>query len=140
MSTLRSIADADIEGKKVLVRADHNVDIDENGALKSDKKIRATLPTISLLLSKNARVIIMTHVGRPKGKVDHRYSTRKVSEALQALLPHTVVTHIGSTVGSEVEKAAESLQPGHILYLENVRFLPEEEGDPAEQKMLGRTL
>ena len=55
MSTLRSISDANVEGKKVLVRADHNIDIDENGELKSDKKIRATLPTIELLLSKNAK-------------------------------------------------------------------------------------
>ncbi len=140
MKAFPLLTDIDFSGKRVLMRVDHNVDVDADGNLKSDEKIRATLPTIELLLKQKARLILMTHVGRPKGKVDPRYSTAGVAAHLQTLLPDTRVRQIPQTVGPEAEKAAEALQPGHILYLENVRFSPDEEGEPEQQKVLGAKL
>ncbi|MBI5155790.1 phosphoglycerate kinase [Candidatus Peregrinibacteria bacterium] len=140
MASYHLLSDIDFSGKRVLMRVDHNVDVDEDGKLKSDEKIRATLPTIELLLKQKAKLILMTHVGRPKGKVDPRYSTAGVAAHLRTLLPNTGVKHITSTVGPEAEKAAIELEGGHILYLENVRFSPDEEGEPEQQKVLGQKL
>lgn len=138
MPQFKTLEDAPaLKGKRVLVRVDHNVDIDPNGVLKNDEKIRATLPTIKHLLQEGAKVILMTHVGRPKGKVDPRYSTAGVAKHLQSLLPGISITHITQTVGPEVEQAVAALGNGAILYLENVRFYPEEEGDEAQQKAFG---
>ena len=137
MKTFTLLTDIDFAGKRVLMRVDHNVDIDEDGKLKSDEKIRATLPTIELLLKQKAKLILMTHVGRPKGKVDARYSTAGVAAHLQTLMPKISVKHIPFTTGPEAEKAAKELEEGHILYLENVRFSPDEEGEGEQQKALG---
>lgn len=140
MKTFANLSDIDFSGKRVLMRVDHNVDVDSDGKLKSDEKIRATLPTIELLLKQKAKLILMTHVGRPKGKTDPRYSTAGVALHLQTLLPKISVTHIPFTTGPEAEKAAKELEDGHILYLENVRFSPEEEGEAEHQKAMGAKL
>ncbi len=140
MPSYRTLKDADSAGKRVLVRVDHNIELDPTGALKNDEKIRATLPTIEHLLKSGAKVILMTHVGRPKGKVDPKFSTVNVANQLQKLLPHTSVTHLQQTVGPDVENAVQNLQKGHIVYLENVRFQKEEEGSPEEQASFGKQL
>lgn len=138
--TIRSLADASFDGKRVLVRVDHNIDTNENGELKNDEKIRATLPTIQKLLAGGARVILMTHVGRPKGKPVPKYSTVTVAERLKSLLPGVSLTHVPQTVGPEVEKAVQALEKGSIVYLENVRFQPEEEGEPEQQAAFAKKL
>lgn len=140
MPTYRLLKDADVSGKRVLVRVDHNIETDLNGVLKNDEKIRATLPTIEYLLKKGAHVILMTHVGRPKGKRDAKFSTIIVAIQLQKLLPHVHVQHLTKTVGPEVESAVRAQTPGTIVYLENVRFQKEEEGTPGEQAVFGKRL
>ncbi|MDD5103076.1 MAG: phosphoglycerate kinase [Candidatus Peribacteraceae bacterium] len=134
------LKDAKLKGKRVLVRIDHNIETDASGKLKSDKKMRALLPTVELLLKMGARLILMTHVGRPKGKPDPRLSTRAVAEHLKTLLPRVSITHTTDIVGPQVEKLASALKDGEILYLENVRFSPAEEGNPAEQAAFGKEL
>src|SRR3989344_1701230 len=140
MPKYRSLTDADVRGKRVLMRVDHNIELDPTGALKNDKKIRATLPSINHLLKHGARLILMTHVGRPKGKADPKLSTATVATHLQTLVPNTRVTHVTETVGPAVQKAVSTLKDGQILYLENVRFSKAEEGSPTEQEQLGKDL
>lgn len=130
----------DLAGKRVLVRVDHNIALDASGKLKNDEKIRATIPTIKYLLEKEAKVILMTHVGRPKGKTDAALSTRSLAEHLRALLPGVSVAHVPATVGPAAESAVAALKNGAILYLENVRFHAEEEGEPDEQRAFGKSL
>ncbi|NOS67532.1 MAG: phosphoglycerate kinase [Candidatus Peribacteraceae bacterium] len=137
---IRSVTSANLAGKLVLVRVDHNVTNKDDGTLKNDEKIQATIPTLELLLNQGARLILMTHVGRPKGKPDPKLSTVTVAKHLETLLKGVSVTHIGKTVGPEVEKAAKALKNGQILYLENVRFHPEEEGEPQQQAAFGKQL
>ncbi len=139
-TAIRRLTGAKVEGKRVLVRVDHNVTTKEDGSLKNDEKIRATLPTIEHLLKQGARLILMTHVGRPKGKVDPQLSTITVAEHLGTLLTGVSVMHTPKTVGPEVENAARGLKNGEILYLENVRFLSGEEGTPEQQKKMGKQL
>lgn len=134
------LTDITWQGKRVLVRVDHNIESDANGTLKNDEKIRATLPTIEFLLAHGARVILMTHVGRPKGKVDPTCSTVAVAARLQALLSGVSVAHHEHTVGDDVAEAVRTLAPGHILYLENVRFQQGEEGSPEEQAAFAQQL
>ena len=103
--TIHPLSEASLNGKRVLVRVDHNVETDSSGTLKNDEKIRATLPTIAYLLKKGAHVLLLTHVGRPKGKVDPQSSTKNVARRLQELLPKTTVTHLEKTVGSDVGRS-----------------------------------
>lgn len=136
----RTLKDMDFKGKRVLIRVDHNIDIDETGKLKNDKKIRATLPTIQYLIDQGARIVMMCHVGRPKGKPNPRYSTAGVATRLGELLPGVSVKHITQTVGPEVETMSKELKPGSILYIENVRFSPDEEGPKKQQEAFGKEL
>ena len=136
---LRSITTLpDLKGKRVLVRVDHNVETDLSGKLKDDRKLRVTLPTIEALLKKGARLILMTHIGRPKGKVVENLRTAKVAKHLQTMSKKIkAVKTVPDAVGSAVQKEAEDLRDGEILYLENVRFFPgEEKNDPAFCKAL----
>ncbi|MBI3331829.1 phosphoglycerate kinase, partial [Candidatus Peregrinibacteria bacterium] len=126
--------------KRVLVRVDHNIELNEKGVLKNDKKIRATLPTIQLLLDKKARVVLMTHVGRPKGKASPQLSTKHAAGKLRTLLPGVSITHIAEAAGPNVEAAAGKLKDGEILYIENVRFYAEEEGEPQQQADFAKRL
>ncbi len=140
MATYPLLSEAKLQGKRVLVRVDHNIELGPDGKLKNDTKIRATLSTIELLLKKGSRVILMTHVGRPKGKVDPKLSTIAAAEHLKTLLPGVSITHSTATVGADVEAKADALKDGEILYLENVRFHKEEEGEPGEQEAFGKQL
>jgi phosphoglycerate kinase len=133
----RSIQDLDLKNKRVFVRVDFNVPLDETGQqITSDTRIRAVLPTIQLALEKGAKVILASHLGRPKGKPNAKMSLAPVATRLSELLGKPVGMApdcVDGAVGSLVEK----LQPGDVLLLENLRFHAEEEAnDPAFAKQL----
>ncbi len=115
----------DVKGKKVLVRVDFNVPI-KDGKVGDDTRIRAALPTIEYLLNKGAAVILCSHLGRPKGGPDPKYSLKPVGEYLSDLMKKPVA-FADDCVGTSAEAAAKVLKPGEILLLENTRFHPEEE-------------
>jgi len=126
-----TIRDIDVSGKRVLVRTDFNVPLDEKtGAINDDSRIRATLPTIKYLIARRARVILCSHLGRPKGKVVAKLSLTVVARRLSEILEQTVKVARDS-LGAEVKQAVESLKPGDVILLENIRFHPEEEANDA---------
>jgi phosphoglycerate kinase len=133
----RSIADADVTGKRVLVRVDFNVPM-RNGDITDDTRIQATLPTIQSLLERGAAVVLVTHLGRPKGKRDPALSVAPIARRLGKLLGRPVLT-TSAMAGPEAERIAASLAPGQVLLLENVRFDPgEETNDPSLAAALAR--
>jgi len=124
-----SVRDAEVAGKRVLVRVDFNVPLD-GGRVADDTRIRAALPTIELLRERGAMPILVSHLGRPKGKVDPALSMGPVGERLGELLG-VAVKQAPAVVGEEVETMAAGMSPGDLLLLENVRFEPgETENDP----------
>jgi phosphoglycerate kinase len=126
----KSVADVDVSGKRVLVRVDFNVPQDDSGAITDDARIRAALPTIRLLLDRGAKVILVTHLGRPKG-ADPQWRLDPVAKRLEELLGRPV-RKADDCIGPAVREAVASLRPGEVLLLENLRFHPEEEkNDPA---------
>ncbi|MCY3787681.1 MAG: phosphoglycerate kinase [Gemmatimonadetes bacterium] len=122
----RTIRDLDVAGKRVLVRVDFNVPLDEAGRIIDDTRIRAALPTVEHLLTRGASVILMSHLGRPQGQRVPALSLAPVAERLSQLLGRAV-SMAPDCVGAEVAAQAAALQPGRVLLLENVRFHPEEE-------------
>ena len=122
----RTIRELDVAGKRVLVRVDFNVPLDEAGRIIDDTRIRAALPTVEHLLTQGASVILMSHLGRPRGQRVPALSLAPVAERLSQLLGRAVGM-APDCVGAEVAAQAAALQPGQILLLENVRFHPEEE-------------
>jgi phosphoglycerate kinase len=128
-----TVRDVDVAGKRVLVRVDFNVPLDAGGGITDDTRIRASLPTIQYLLENGAAVILMSHLGRPKGGPDPKYSLAPTAARLQELLGSGVtVRFVGDCTGAEVRQAARELQPGEVLVLENVRFHAEEEANNAD--------
>jgi phosphoglycerate kinase len=126
----------DIKGKKVLVRVDFNVPLDDLGKVADDTRIKATLPTIRYLLEQGARVILMSHLGRPKGTVVEKLRLDDVARRLGELLGREI-KKVNDCIGPEAAKAAEELKEGEVLLLENLRFHPEEEkNDPGFAKEL----
>jgi phosphoglycerate kinase len=124
-----SVRDAEVAGKRVLVRVDFNVPLDD-GRVADDTRIRAALPTIELLRDRGASVVLVSHLGRPKGRIDEALSMRPVGERLSELLGADV-KQAPAVVGEDVETMAAGLSPGDVLLLENVRFEPgETEDDP----------
>ena len=125
-----TVRDIDVAGKRVLVRVDFNVPLDDNGQITDDTRIRASLPTIQYLLEQSAAVILMSHLGRPKGGPNPKFSLAPVATRLQELLgPDVPVKFVGDCIGNEVEDADAALEPGEVLLLENLRFHPEEEAN-----------
>lgn len=124
-ATVRDIA---VRGKRALVRVDFNAPLDAGGAITDDTRIRAALPTIRYLLENGAAVILMSHLGRPKGKVNPEYSLKPVAARLSELLGQPVAL-APDCVGPAVTAQARALQPGGVLLLENLRFHPEEEAN-----------
>ncbi len=122
----RTLKDMNLAGKKVMVRVDYNVPLDEKQAITNDKRIVASLPTVEYLLEQNAAIILMSHLGRPKGKAVPAMSLKPAAGRLGELLGREVL-FAPDCVGPEVKKMAEELKPGQILLLENLRFHPEEE-------------
>lgn len=127
----QTIRDIDLHGKRVLVRVDFNVPL-ENGQITDDTRIRAAVPTLKAILEQKPRAIaLMSHLGRPKGGPDPKYSLAPVAPALAALLG-TDVQFAGETVGETAEKALAALPEGGVLLLENTRFYPGEEKNDAD--------
>jgi 3-phosphoglycerate kinase len=127
----KSIKDIDLRNKKVLVRVDYNVPLSENGEVEDDTRIRESLPTIKYLLEQNSAIVLMSHLGRPKGKPDPKYSLKPVAKRLQELLGRQVLMADG-IVDEKTKELAKNLKNGEILMLENVRFDPREEKDDPE--------
>ncbi len=134
----KSIDQIEIGGKRLFLRADFNVPIDQNGKISDDTRIQATLPTVNYALSKNAKVILASHLGRPKGKPEPQYSLAPVARRLSELLKKEVKL-APDCIGPEVEKMVTAMKPGDVLLLENLRFHKEEEkNDPAFSEGLAR--
>ena len=121
----KTIRDIDIAGKKVLVRCDFNVPMDENKKITDNRRIVAALPTIKYLLEKNCKIILCSHLGRPKGEVKPEFSLKPVAEELSRLLGIDVIMAT-DVVGENAKELASKLQPGQVMLLENVRFHREE--------------
>lgn len=133
----KKLGDVWVNGKKVFLRVDYNVPMDKEGNITDDTRIRATIPTIEYLLSRNTAIIIASHLGRPKGKVAPEFSLKPVAEKLSKLMMGRPVQLAPDCVGKETEIMAKALQPGQILMLENLRFHAEEEkNDPLFSKQL----
>ena len=124
--TLRDLRDEQLRGKRALVRADLNVPLDANGEITDDTRIRASIPTLSYLLEHGARPVVLSHLGRPKGKPNPKYSLQPVADRLEELMKVKVV-FIETTDTDEAMKASHELGLGEILVLENTRFLGGEE-------------
>src|SRR5487761_503584 len=118
-----TVRDIVTRGKRALERVDFNMPQDESGAISDDTRIRASLPTIQYLLDHGASVVLMSHLGRPKGQVNPKFSLRPVAERLSELLGRPVAL-APDCVGPQVEALARALQPGEVLLLENLRFHP----------------
>ena len=126
----KTVRDMDVKGKKVFVRVDFNVPV-KDGVVGDDTRVQAALPTIRYLLDHRAAVILASHLGRPKGGPDPKFSLKPVADHLSKLLSMPVA-FAEDCIGPVAEKAAKALQPGQVLVLENTRFHPEEEKNGVE--------
>ena len=122
----KTIKDINVKGKKVLVRCDFNVPLDENGTITDNTRITAALPTIKYLMENGAKVILCSHLGRPKGEVNPKYSLKPVAEELSKLL-ETEIKFANDVTGESAKQVTESLKDGEVALLENVRFDSREE-------------
>ncbi|MCP9839148.1 phosphoglycerate kinase [Synechococcus sp. J7-Johnson] len=129
--SLTSLSAADLQGKRVLVRVDFNVPLDESGAISDDTRIRAALPTITDLTAKGARVILAAHFGRPKGEVNEAMRLTPVAARLSELLGKPVVK-TESCIGPDAEAKVSAMADGDVVLLENVRFFADEEKNETE--------
>ncbi|MDA8164561.1 MAG: phosphoglycerate kinase [Desulfobacteraceae bacterium] len=133
---MKNIRDLEIGGRKLLIRVDFNVPLDDKGAIAQDTRIRGALPTIDYALAQGAAVILCSHLGRPKGKRDEKFSLRPVAGHLAGLLGRQVKM-APDCIGDDVRAMAASLKPGEVLMLENLRFHPQEtENDPEFSRQL----
>jgi phosphoglycerate kinase len=123
---IRSMDQLDLAGKRTLIRVDFNVPLDKSGNVTDDTRIEAALPTVRQAVTKGAKVILLSHLGRPKGKKNPAMSLASVAKRLSSLLGKEVA-FVPDCVGDEVEKAVAAMRSGDVLLLENVRFHPEEE-------------
>ena len=132
----KTIEDIDVAGKRVLVRVDFNVPLDDKGEITDETRIQAALPTIQYLIDKGAKVILMSHLGRPKGEVKPEFSLAPVAKRLAEIL-NTKVVFAKDCVGKEAKDAVDSIEDGQVVLLENLRFHKEETAnDPAFAKEL----
>jgi phosphoglycerate kinase len=132
---MKNLEDLDVQGKTVFVRVDFNVPQDEAGNVRDDTRIRASLPTLNFLLQRGAKLVLASHLGRPKG-FDPKASLKPVAQKLSELLGREVVLS-PEVVGDEATRLKKSLKPGDVLILENIRFHPgETKNDPAFSKQL----
>lgn len=132
----KGIRDIELEKKRVIMRADFNVPLDEEGNITDDTRIRATLPTIQYLLQQNTRLVLMSHLGRPNGQVKERLRIAPVGRRLSELLGKEVIVCIDS-IGEETTKIISGMQARDVVLLENLRFHKEEEAnDPDFSKAL----
>jgi phosphoglycerate kinase len=125
-----SIRDLELSGKRVFIRVDFNVPL-EGGRVSDDTRIRETLPTLRLAIERGARLVLASHLGRPKGKVDPKYSLAPVAAKLSEMLGKTVA-FAADCVGADAEAKSKALHNGEVLLLENVRYHPQEEANDAD--------
>ena len=123
---MKNLKEVNLKGKRVLVRADFNVPLQKQGLISDDFRIKESLPTINYLIAEGAKVILMSHLGRPKGRVVEKLSLRSVQEKLMEYLDLSVAK-ASDCIGSEIEKWTREMMPEEILLLENLRFYKEEE-------------
>jgi phosphoglycerate kinase len=128
---MKYIDQLDLKGKRVFIRVDFNVPMDEHGNITDDARIRAHLPTINYALDEQAKVIVASHMGRPKGKRAEQFSLKPVAKRLSRLLQKEV-TFLDDCVGDEVEKAVSAMKDGDVVLLENLRFYIGEEKNDAD--------
>jgi len=132
----KSVKDLNLKGKKVLMRADFNVPLDESGNITDDIRIRAALPTVEYILSQGGKLILMSHLGRPKGEVKENMRLTPVAKRIQELL-NKPVKKLNDCIGPEVRDAVNDIKEGEILLLENLRFYKQEtKNDPEFGKQL----
>ena len=127
----KTVAAVNVAGKKVLIRVDFNVPLDENGKITDDRRIQMALPTIKSVLDRGGRVILMSHLGRPKDAPDAKYTLKPTADRLAELLPNKVV-FATDTVGDDAKAKVAELKDGEILVLENLRFQPGEKKGQAD--------
>jgi phosphoglycerate kinase len=135
--TVRDLSAEQLKGRRALVRVDFNVPLDEHGHVSDDTRIRAAIPTLDLLLDRGARVVLLSHLGRPKGKPEPKYSLEPVARRLRDLMPRREVCFVESTDTDEALKATTELKDGQVLLLENTRFLG---GEETNDQRLARAL
>jgi phosphoglycerate kinase len=129
--TVEDLRDEEVRGRRALVRVDFNVPLDDQRRVTDDTRLRAAVPTIQYLLDRGASVVLLSHLGRPKGAPDPKYSLAPVAPVLSSLLGRPV-RFVPDTDGPEALAAARALRPGEVLLLENTRFLPGEERNGPE--------
>lgn len=135
--TVRDLTDEQVRGRRALVRVDFNVPLDDACQVTDDTRIRAALPTLTYLLDRGARVVLLSHLGRPRGKPELKYSLGPVARTLQGLLPARKVLFVESTDTDEAQQATHDLASGEVLLLENTRFLG---GEETNDERLARAL
>lgn len=134
--TVRDLSDTQVRGRRALIRVDYNVPLDDKGNVTDDSRIRATLPTLQYLRGREARIVLIAHLGRPKGRPDPRYSLSPVADQLSELLGEEV-GFVPTTVSAEAILATRALEPGQVVLLENTRFDPgETQNDEAFSRKL----
>lgn len=126
MQNKKTIEDLELTGKNVLVRLDFNVPMDSEGQITDDRRIKEALKTITYLINNNAKTILMSHLGRPKGKFDMKYSLEPIAKRLAELLNKEVIM-AKDVIGPDAKNKVDNLKAGQVMLLENVRFQPEEE-------------
>lgn len=132
MFNKKTIEDTDVKNKKVIVRVDYNVPLDENGNVTDNTRIKLSLPTLNYLLARNAKLIIMSHLGRPKGAVEEKYRLTTAAKELEKLIGKSV-KKFDETFSPEIKEYIDSkMQFGEIIMLENLRFNPGEKGNDKE--------
>jgi phosphoglycerate kinase len=127
---MRSVESISYAGKTVFVRVDFNVPLNDRGEIRDDTRIRATLPTINFLVGQRAKLVLASHLGRPKGKFDPKLSLKPVARRLGELIGQEVILAPG-VIGEDVDRLKAGLRPGQVLLLENVRFQAEETANDA---------
>ena len=138
MLSCKTIEDFQLHERRILIRVDYNVPLDEEGNISDDTRIRRSLPTVNYALDRNGRVILASHLGRPRGKPEPRLSLKPVAVRLARLLKKEV-KFAPDCIGPQVEEMVNDLQPGEVLLLENLRFHPgERENDPKFARALAR--
>lgn len=132
----KTISSVPLEGKTVLIRVDYNVPLDENGVITDDNRIIQSLPSLQYLLSHKCKIVICSHLGRPDGQANPKFSLLPAVERLRELIK-APVDLMPTSIGDQVQLATKNLKPGHIVVLENLRFHPQEErNDPEFAKQL----
>jgi len=137
---MKSVEELDVKDRRVFLRVDFNVPLAESGEIRDDTRVRASLPTIRYLLGEGAKLVVASHLGRPKGKKDPKLSLAPVAQRLSGLVPDKVIMS-PDVVGDDVARLKRELKAGEILLLENVRYYREEEAnDPAFSKELAEDI